>query len=52
MVGTDTGWSEWYHGQGLLQFTLQDKTLEASMILTSDLKVEVILRVDFLNTAV
>ena len=35
------------HGQGLLQFTLQDKTFEASVIVTSDLKVEVILGVDF-----
>ena len=37
------------HGQGLLQFTLQDKTFEASVIVTSDLKVEVILGVDFLQ---
>ncbi|KAL5469185.1 hypothetical protein EMCRGX_G030403 [Ephydatia muelleri] len=37
------------HGQGLLQFTLQDNTLEASVIVTSDLKVEVILGVDFLQ---
>ena len=35
------------HGQGLLQFTLQDNTLEASVIVTSALKVEVILGVDF-----
>ena len=35
------------HGQGLLQFTLQDKTFEASVIVTSDLKVEVILGVGF-----
>ena len=39
------------HGQGLLQFTLQDKSFEASVIVTSDLKVEVILRVGR-NTAV
>ena len=37
------------HGQGLLQFTLQDNTFEASVIVTSDLKVEVILGVDFLQ---
>ena len=40
------------HGQGLLQFTLQDNTFEASVIVTSDLKVEVIIGVDFCrNTA-